>query len=162
MVETDIKIAPTAGDRTKPTDASRLDSNVSPRTDCNSDFSPGKCRRIIDPVADHGHPMPAHLQFLNLGVLVRGQHLGENLVDTKRPRNSVGYRMSIAGDHGNPDAAPMKSIYRPVRLRTNIIFDDDGTSHITIGGQVQHSRAGLPSGLQLPIEFARNLRIKLG
>ena len=46
--------------------------------------------RVVDPVADHRHRQAPRLQVGDRAVLVRGQHLGEDLVDAgRKPRSAA-------------------------------------------------------------------------
>jgi len=69
----------------------RLEGDVGAGADGDADIGLRECRRVVDAVADHGHPLPRVLQRLHLGRLLLGQDLGEDLVDAdlrrdRRPR----------------------------------------------------------------------------
>ena len=60
-----------------------FDRDVGSGTDGDTDIGPGEGGRVVDAVADHRHGLATTLEFGDLGVLVLGEHLGEDLVDAE-------------------------------------------------------------------------------
>ena len=67
----------------------------------------------VDAVADHRHPAAARLQFLDLGGLVAGQHLGDDGVDAKLIGDPAGGGRVVTGEHDDLDAC---LVQRPDRF----------------------------------------------
>ena len=65
---------------------------------------------VVDAVADHGDPKATCLELGDLGVLVLGQHLGHDLVDSHVPADRLRDLVSVSGDrhdlHGRVGTPP--------------------------------------------------------
>ena len=58
----------------------------------------GERRRVVDAVAHHGHGAPGLLELADLGLLLRGQHAGDDLVHAHLPRHGGSGALLVAGE----------------------------------------------------------------
>src|SRR6187401_1777320 len=64
---------------------------------------------------------PRGLELSDLGVLVLGQHVGEDLVDAQLAPDGVGDEQGIAGDHDNVDVVGVQGVEGGLRLGPDLI-----------------------------------------
>ena len=64
----------------------------------------GKGRRIVDPVADHGHLMPCRPQCADLLLLILGQHLCDDLLDPQTLPHGLRSPPVVSREHDHMDS----------------------------------------------------------
>ena len=86
-------------------DVGGLGGDVGARGHGDADIGLRQRRRVVEAVADHRDAAALALQPLDRVDLAVGQHLGDHLVDAGLPRDRLGGRAPIAGEHHDAKAA---------------------------------------------------------
>ena len=84
-------------------DIGRVHGHIRARSDRDADICSGQGRRVVDSVADHGHPA-LFLQAADDGFLPVRQHIGDDLIDTGLAADGLSGPPVITGQHNDMDA----------------------------------------------------------
>ena len=101
----------------------RLDGDIRPRSDRDTDIRRQECRSIVHSVADHRDTLSGPLHLLDLRRLLIRKHFGEHRFDPELLCDRISDRLCIPGHHDDFDPLLVQASHSFVRLFTNCIRD---------------------------------------
>ena len=81
-----------------------LNGHVGASADGNAHIGPRQRRSVVDAVSHHGNPFALLLQGRNMALLIRGQHLCNDLRQPQLPADGLGGPLVIACEHHHLEA----------------------------------------------------------
>src|SRR5262249_52968054 len=102
--------------------------------------------RVVDAVADHGHPAASCLEFSDLGCLVAGEDLGDDGVDAQLFGDPPAGRFVVAREHHDLDTGIVEGLYScfgrgswgvgNAQHADGVTIDGDEDGRTPVGGDV--------------------------
>ncbi len=115
-------------------DVRRFDRHVGSGADCNADIGLRQSRRVVDPVANHGHTFALLLQLSDIRRFLRGEHFGKHSLDTELARHRFCGAPAVAAHHDRFDPRRVEPPNRLARGRFDGVGNGQDGRRLAIDG----------------------------